>query len=96
MKLEYEDIEDSKIITTEIKLYNNMDEEILISNYINKDYILYSNFVFLNENILYNFIEDTEFLKIIIKFEFLQIKTIKKINYIPKNNNRLYLKHYST
>ena len=96
MKLEYEDIDDSKIITTEIKLYNDMDEEILVSNYINKDYILYSNFVFLNENILYNFIEDTEFLKIIIKFEFLQIKTIENINYIPENNNRLYLKHYST
>ena len=96
MKLEYEDIEDSKIITTEIKLYNDMNEEILVLNYINNDYISYSNFVFLNENILYNFIEDTEFLKIIIKFEFLQIKTIKKINYIPKNNNRLYLKHYSS
>ena len=96
MKLEYEDIEDSKIIKTEIKLYNDMDEEILISNYINKDYISYSNFVFLNENILYNFIEDAKFVKIVIKFEFLQIKTIKNINYIPENNNRLYLKHYST
>ena len=94
MKLEYEDIDDSKIIKTEIKLYNDINEEIFISNYINKDSISYSNFVFLNKNILYNFIEDTKFLKIIIKFEFLQIKSIKKIHYIPTNNDRLYLKHY--
>ena len=94
MKLEYEDIDDSKIIKTEIKLYNDMNEEIFISNYINKDSISYANFVFLNKNILYNFIEDTKFLKIIIKFEFLQIKSIKKIHYIPTNNDRLYLKHY--
>ena len=94
MKLEYEDIVDSKIIKTEIKLYNDMNEEIFVSNYFNKDSISYSNFVFLNKNILYNFIEDTKFLKIIIKFEFLQIKSIKKIHYIPTNNDRLYLKHY--
>ena len=94
IKLEYEDIDDSKIIKTEIKLYNDSNEEIFISNYFNKDSISYSNFVFLNKNILYNFIEDTKFLKIIIKFEFLQIKSIKKIYYIPTNNDRLYLKHY--
>ena len=94
IKLEYEDIDDSKIIKTEIKLYNDMNEEIFVSNYFNKDSISYLNFVFLNKNILYNFIEDTKFLKIIIKFEFLQIKSIKKIHYIPTNNDRLYLKHY--
>ena len=71
-----------------------MEEEIFITNYINKDPISYSNFVFLNNNIHYNFIENSEFLKIIIKFEFLQIKSIKKIHYIPTNNYRLYLKHY--
>ena len=94
MKLEYEDINNSKIINTVIKLYNDMDEEIFESNYNNKDSISYSNFVFLNKNILYNFIEDTKFLKMIIKFEFLQIKKIKSIHYIPENNNRLYIKHY--
>ena len=94
MKLEYEDIDDSEIINTGIKLYNDMDEEIFESNYNNKDSISYSNFVFLNKNILYNFIEDTKFVKIIITFEFQQIKSIKKIHYIPTNNDRLYLKHY--
>ena len=94
MKLEYGDINDSKIIKTVFILYNDMDEEIFITNYINKDPISYSNFVFLNKNIIYNFIEDSKFLKIIIKFEFLQIKSIKKIHYIPTNNDRLYLKHY--
>ena len=94
IKLKYEDINDSKIINTGIKLYNDRGEEIFESNYNNKDAISYSNFVFLNKNILYNFIEDTKFFKIIIKFEFLQIKSIKKIYYIPTNNDRLYLKHY--
>ena len=63
MKLEYEDIDDSEIISTKIKLYNDINEEIFVTNYNNKDSISYSNFVFLNKNILYNFIEDTEFFK---------------------------------
>ena len=94
MKLEYENIDDSEIISTKIKLYNDINEEIFVTNYNNKDSISYSNFVFLNKNILYNFIEDTKFVKIIITFEFQQIKSIKKIHYIPTNNDRLYLKHY--
>ena len=94
IKLEYEDIDDSEIINTGIKLYNDRGEEIFDTNYNNKNLISYSNFVFLNKNILYNIIENTKFLKIIIKFEFLQIKSIKKIHYIPTNNDRLYLKHY--
>ena len=94
MKLEYENVDDSEIINTVIKFYNDIDENIFVLNYNNKDSISYSNFVFLNKNIIYNFIEDTKFVKIIIKFEFLQIKSIKKIHYIPTNNDRLYLKHY--
>ena len=94
MKLEYEDIDDSEIISTKIKLYNDINEEIFVTNYNNKDSISYSNFVFLNKNIIYNFIEDTKFVKIMITFEFQQIKSIKKIHYIPTNNDRLYLKHY--
>ena len=94
MKLEYENVDDSEIISTKIKLYNDINEEIFVTNYNNKDSISYSNFVFLNKNILYNFIEDTKFVKIIITFEFHQIKSIKKIHYIPTNNDRLYLKHY--
>ena len=94
MKLEYENVDDSEIISTKIKLYNDINEEIFVTNYNNKDSILYSNFVFLNKNIIYNFIEDTKFVKIIITFEFQQIKSIKKIHYIPTNNDRLYLKHY--
>ena len=94
MKLEYENVDDSEIISTKIKLYNDINEEIFVTNYNNKDSISYSNFVFLNKNILYNFIEDTKFVKIIITFEFQQIKSIKKIHYIPTNNDRLYLKHY--
>ena len=94
MKLEYENVDDSEIISTKIKLYNDINEEIFVTNYNNKDSISYSNFVFLNKNIIYNFIEDTKFVKIIITFEFQQIKSIKKIHYIPTNNDRLYLKHY--
>ena len=94
MQLEYENIDDSNIIKTEIRFYNDDNEQIFISAYINGNSITYSNFVFLNEKIFYNFEKDTKNLKIIIEFQIFELEEINKIWYISKNNDRIFIKHY--
>ena len=92
--LDYENIDDSHIVVTEIRLYNDDDERIYISTYNNGDSISLKNFVFLNEKIFYNFEKDTESLKMIIEFQIFVLKKINKIWYEPKNTDRFILKHY--
>ena len=53
MLLDYENIKESNITITEFKLYDD-NEQIYISTYNNSDFIIYSNFVFINKNIFYN------------------------------------------
>ena len=92
--LEYENIDDSHIIKAEIRFYNDNNEQIFIKEYNNGNYISYLNFVFLNEKILYNFEKDTKILNIIIEFQIFELKEIKKIYYISKNSDRIFIRHY--
>ena len=64
-----------------------------IATYNNSNYISYLNFVFINKNIFYNFKKDTKNLKIIIEFRLTDIKVVK-IWYLPKNTDRMIIKHY--
>ena len=92
MLLDYENIKESNITITEFKLYDD-NEQIYISTYNNGDFIIYSNFVFINKNIFYNFERDTKNLKIIIEFRMTEIDVVK-IWCIPKNTDRMIIKHY--
>ena len=94
MLLDYENIKESHITITEFKLYDDNNELLYILTYNNGGSISYSNFVFLNKNIFYNFKKDTKTLKIIIEFRMTKVEVVK-IWYIPKNNDRMILKHYS-
>ena len=60
MLLEYEYIDKSRIVITAFKLINDNKEEIYVGTYLNKDDILYKNFVFLNKHIFYNFEKDAK------------------------------------
>ena len=99
MFLEYEIIDDSHIVETQIKFLDGDDKQIYFLKYNNGNFIEYINkkFVFLKKNIFYNFEKDTESLKIEILF---RCNTnifplgVKKIWYIPKNTDRCILKHY--
>ena len=64
-----------------------------ISTYNNGDFITYSNIAFINKNIFYNFEKDTKNLKIIIEFRMTEVNVVK-IWYIPKNTDRMIIKHY--
>ena len=92
MLLDYENINEAHITITEFRLYDD-NEQIYILTYNNGDFISYSNFIFINDNIFYNFKKDTKNLKMIIGFRITDIKVVK-IWYLPKNTDRLIIKHY--
>ena len=81
MLLDYENINEAHITITEFKLYDD-NEQIDILTYNNGGFISYSNFVFLNKNIFYNFKKDAKNLRIIIEFRLTDIKVVK-IWYLP-------------
>ena len=95
MLLEYENIDNSNIIITEFRLYNDDDddEQIYTATYNNGNNISFKNFVFINKNIFYNFEKDTTKLRVLIFFYMLR-SDIVKIWYEPKNTDRFILKHY--
>ena len=93
MLLDYENIKESHITITELKLYDDDDKEIYTASYNNGGNISFKNFVFINKHIFYNFEKDTKTLKIIIEFRMTKVEVIK-IWYIPKNTDRMILKHY--
>ena len=92
MLLDYENIKESHITITELKLYDD-NEQIYIATYNNGDFITYSNYVFLNKYIFYNFENNTKNLKMIIEFRMTRVEVVK-IWYIPKNTDRMIIKHY--
>ena len=93
MLLEYENIDNSNVIITEFRLYNDDDEIIYTDTYNNGDYISYKNFVFINKNIFYNFEKDSTKLRILIFFYMLRSEIVK-IWCEPKNTDRFILKNY--
>ena len=78
MLLKYENINEAKYVVTEFKLYDDAKKQIYINTYNNNDFISYSNYVFINKNIFYNFEKDIKILKIVISFRMVQNKIIKK------------------
>ena len=93
MLLDYENIDNSNIIITEFRLYNDDDEQIYTATYNNGNNISFKNFVFINKNIFYNFEKDTTKLRVLIFFYMLRSEIVK-IWYEPKNTDRFILKHY--
>ena len=92
--LDYENINESHLVFTTFKLIDD-DDELYIGTYNNKDNISYKNFVFINENIFYNFVKDTKKLKILIYFRKADTKAVIKIWYKPVNTDRMIIKHFS-
>ena len=93
MLLEYKNIDNSNIIITEFRLYNDDDEQIYTATYNNGDSISHNNLVYINKNIFYNFEKDVSNLRIEIFFYMLRSEIVN-IHYIPKNIDRFILKHY--
>ena len=95
MLLDYENINESRLIFTAFKLINDdNDNELYIATYHNKDDISYKNFVFISKTIFYNFEKDIKKLKILIYFRKTDTNAVIKIWCKPVNTDRMIIKHF--
>ena len=95
MLLEYEDISEKNYVNTIYEIFDENNNSLYISTINNNDYRNFSNKVFAEKNIFYNFLNNVKNIKFKIKFAMTAVKIIK-IWYIKNDNYRLILKHYST
>ena len=97
MLLDYKNIDNSHIIITEFRLYDDDDDDdddrLYTATYNNGDHISHKNLVYINKNIFYNFEKDISNLRVKIFFYMLR-SAIVNIWYEPKNLDRFILKHY--
>ena len=95
ISLQYENISDRAYVKTLYELFDENDNSLYIKSVNNNDYSYYSNKIFIDENIFYNFTKNIKKIKFVIKFQMILSRVIK-IWYIKNDNYRLILKHYST
>ena len=75
-----------------------MDENnnsLYIKSVNDTEYSYFSKYIFINEDIFYNFNKSIDSIKFIIKFQMALSRNIN-IWYVKNNNYRFILKHYST
>ena len=94
ISLEYEDISERAYVKTLYELFDENDNSLYIKSVDNNKYSYYSNKIFIDENIFYNFTKNIKKLKLVIKFQKLSPSKVIKIWYIKNDNYRLILKHY--
>ena len=97
IELEYRNITDKNYVK---HIYEILDENnnnrLYIKTISNNDYSYYSNKIFIDENIFYNFTKNVKKIKILIKFNKIISSKIIYAYYIKNDNYRFILKHYST
>ena len=96
ISLEYEDISERAYVKTFYELFDENDNSMYIKSVSNNDYSYYSNKIFIDENIFYNFTKNIKKLKLVIKFQNISFDRVINIFYIKNNNYRFILKHYSS
>ena len=96
ISLEYEDISERAYVKTFYELFDENDNSLYIKSVSNNDYSYYSNKIFIDENIFYNFTKNIKKLKLVIKFQNISFDRVINIFYIKNNNYRFILKHYSS
>ena len=93
--LQYESISERSYVKHFYQIFDENDNSLYIKSVTNDDYQYYSNIIFIDENIFYDFNKNVKKIKFVIKFQMLLSRVIK-IWYIKNDNYRLILKHYST
>ena len=94
ISLQYESISERSYVKTIYQIFDENNNSLYIKSVDNNDYPYYSNKIFIDENIFYNFTKNVKKIKFVIKFQMLLSRVIK-IWYILNDNYRLILKHYS-
>ena len=93
ISLEYENISERVYVKTLYELFDENDNSLYIKSVNNNEYSYYSNKIFIDESIFYNFTKSIKKIKFVIKFQMILSRVIK-IWYIKNNNYRLVIKNY--
>ena len=93
ISLQYENISERAYVKTLYELFDENDNSLYIKSVSNNDYSYYSNKIFINESIFYNFTKNIKKVKILIKFQ-MKLSRVIKIWYIKNDNYRLTIKNY--
>ena len=93
ISLEYENISERAYVKTLYELFDENDNSLYIKSVNNNEYSYYSNKIFIDESIFYNFTKSIKKIKFVIKFQMILSRVIK-IWYIKDNNYRLIIKNY--
>ena len=93
ISLEYENISERSYVKTLYELFDEDDNSLYIKLVSNNDYSYYSNKIFIDENIFYNFTKSTKKIKFVIKFQMILTRVIN-VWYIKNDNYRLTIKNY--
>ena len=93
ISLQYENISERSYVKTLYELFDENDNSLYIKSVSNDDYSYYSNKIFIDESIFYNFNKNIKKIKFVIKFQMILSRVIK-IWYIKNDNYRLTIKNY--
>ena len=93
ISLEYENISERAYVKTLYELFDENDNSLYIKSVNNNDYSYYSNKIFIDESIFYNFTKSIKKIKFVIKFQMILSRVIK-VWYIKNDNYRLVIKNY--
>ena len=93
ISLQYENISERSCVKTLYELFDENDNSLYIKSVSNNDYSYYSNKIFIDESIFYNFNKSIKKIKFVIKFQMILSRVIK-IWYIKNDNYRLTIKNY--
>ena len=93
ISLQYENISERSYVKTLYELFDENDNSLYIKSVSNNDYSYYSNKIFIDESIFYNFNKNVKKIKFTIKFQMILSRVIK-IWYIKNDNYRLTIKNY--
>ena len=96
IELEYRNINDRNYVKNIYEILDENNNRLYIKTISNNDYSYYSNKIFIDENIFYNFTKNVKKIKILIKFNKIISSKIIYTYYIKNDNYRFILKHYST
>ena len=93
ISLQYENISERAYVKTLYELFDENGNSLYIKSVNNNDYSYYSNKIFIDENIFYNFTKDVKKIKFVIKFQMILSRVIK-VWYVKNDNYRLTIKNY--
>ena len=96
ISLQYDDISERAYVKTLYEILDENNNSLYIKSVDNNDYQYYSNKIFIDENIFYNFNKNIKKIKFVIKFQKLSPTRVVYLYYIKNDNYRFILKHYSS